>query len=79
VILYVLMGYIIGTIVQSAMNKCFAVLRTTTEKICEIFSYTLIPNHFHFVIKTKSKEECSKTPKAMAYAKVRLLAMDVIA
>src|SRR5258708_38514222 len=29
-----------------------------TEAICETFSYTLMPNHFHFAVKIKSIEEC---------------------
>src|SRR5678809_641805 len=28
------------------------------DSICDTFSYILMPNHFHFVVKIKSKEEC---------------------
>jgi putative transposase len=29
-----------------------------TEAICDTYSYTLMPNHFHFAVKLKSIEEC---------------------
>ncbi len=29
-----------------------------TGNICDTFGYTLMPNHFHFAVKIKSKEEC---------------------
>jgi len=29
-----------------------------TGSICETFGYSLMPNHFHFAVKMKSKEEC---------------------
>jgi REP-associated tyrosine transposase len=30
-----------------------------TEAICETFSYTLMPNHFHFAIRIRSIQECT--------------------
>ena len=29
-----------------------------TEAVCDTFSYTLMPNHFHFAVKIKSREHC---------------------
>ena len=29
-----------------------------TGNICDTFGYTLMPKHFHFAVKIKSKEEC---------------------
>lgn len=29
-----------------------------TEAVCDTYSYTLMPNHFHFVVKIKPMEDC---------------------
>jgi REP element-mobilizing transposase RayT len=42
-----------------------------TEAVCDTFSYTLMPNHFHFAVKIKSVEEC-----AIHFEKIKKLQFD---
>src|SRR5436190_11227732 len=42
-----------------------------TDNICDTFGYTLMPNHFHFAIKIKSREECETQ-----FKKIKQLSFD---
>lgn len=50
------------TIFQSEENYFFFLKQFSKYllEVCEVYAYCLLPNHFHFLIKVKSKEELDK-------------------
>jgi REP-associated tyrosine transposase len=45
-----------------------------TDAICDTYAYNLLPNHFHFAVKIKSREECK-----VHFEKIKNAAFDLSA
>jgi REP element-mobilizing transposase RayT len=55
-----------GKIFSTEENYLFFLSKFATylNPVCDVFAYCLMPNHFHFIIKVKSKEEIKNFVKA---------------